>query len=159
MRRTSFEDMNCSIAQSMEVIGEWWTPLILRDLMFGIVRFDELQARLGIARNVLTDRLNRLVERDVVTRRRYQEHPERYEYRLTEKGADLWKVLNALREWGDRWEAPNGPPVEMVHRSCGHIASAALVCSECGEPLERRELQMVRGPGANAANPLPERTA
>src|SRR5688572_16482862 len=110
MKRISFHEMNCSVAQCLEVIGEWWTPLIVRDLLMGVSRFDDFLARLGISRNVLTERLNRLLEMGVVRKVAYQEHPERYDYRLTPKGADLWHVITAMREWGDRWESPAGPP-------------------------------------------------
>jgi DNA-binding HxlR family transcriptional regulator len=155
MRRKSFGDMRCSIAQTLEVIGEWWTLLIVRDLMMGVSRFDALQARLGIARNVLTDRLVTLVEAGVVERVRYQQHPERFEYRLTEKGTDLSSVLTALRQWGDRWAAPDGPPVEMVHDACGKVARVVPVCSECGEPVTPRDVTMVPGPGARGQSVLP----
>jgi DNA-binding HxlR family transcriptional regulator len=155
VRRKSFEDMRCSVAQTLEIVGEWWTLLIVRDLLVGVTRFDALQQRLGIARNILADRLTRLVETGVVERRMYQEHPERFEYRLTEMGADLWKVVTALREWGDRWVAPQGPPVELVHRHCGEVTHAEPVCAACGEPLHRRDIQLVPGPGAGDEPVLP----
>ena len=101
MRRTSFEDVRCSVAQALEVVGEWWTLLIVRDLFLGVRRFDGIQRRLGIARNVLTDRLDHLVARGVVERRPYQANPVRHEYVLTEKGKALWPVIEALRAWGD----------------------------------------------------------
>lgn len=148
VKRTSFASMNCSIAQGLEVFGEWWTLLIVRDLMLGVTRFDDLTDRLGIARNVLTARLDTLVEHGIVERVAYQDRPARYDYRLTEKGRDLWPVLNALRQWGDRWAAPDGPPVEIVHRSCGHTTTAVPVCSECREPLSLAGVKAVRGPGA-----------
>ena len=151
MRRKSFEDMRCSVAQALEIVGEWWTLLIVRDLMLGVTRFDDLQERLGIARNVLVDRLRTLVDAGVVERRKYQDGPERFEYRLTEKGADLWLVVTALREWGDRWAAPEGPPVEMVHRTCGEVTTVVPHCSACGEVLQRRDLRMVVGPGDGEA--------
>jgi DNA-binding HxlR family transcriptional regulator len=157
MRRTSFDGMNCSVAQCLEAIGEWWTPLLIRDLFMGVSRFDDFQARLGISRNILTERLNRLVELGVVDRIPYQHHPERYDYRLTEKGADLWLVMTAMREWGDRWAAPQGPPLEVVHRACGHLTTIVPTCSECGEVLERRDLRMVDGPGARERSVLPGR--
>ncbi|QGG94344.1 winged helix-turn-helix transcriptional regulator [Actinomarinicola tropica] len=147
MRRKSFEDMRCSIAQALEVVGEWWTLLVVRDLLLGVTRFEELQERLGIARNVLTDRLRTLVDAGVVERRKYQDNPERFEYRLTEKGRDLWVVVTAMREWGDRWSAPDGPPVELVHRTCGERTTLVPTCSSCGEVLERRDLVAVPGPG------------
>ncbi len=128
MRRASFEGMNCSVAKTLEVIGEWWTPLLLRDLFMGVSRFDEFQSRLGIARNVLTERLNRLIEAGVVEKRPYQERPERFDYRLTEKGRDLWPVITAMREWGDRWQSPQGPSVQLVHRACGNVMTTSLVC-------------------------------
>ena len=108
MKRTSFSGMSCSIAQTLEVVGEWWTLLILRDSFLGVTRFDEWQRRLGIARNVLSARLDALVEAGVLERRRYQEHPPRDEYVLTRKGTDLAPVLDAMRVWGDRYAAPDG---------------------------------------------------
>lgn len=147
--------MRCSVAQALEVVGEWWTLLIVRDLLLGVTRFDALQHRLGIARNVLADRLAGLVEAGVVEKARYQEHPERFEYRLTPKGRDLWTVVAALREWGDKWAAPHGVPVQVVHRRCGHVTQVVPACSACGELLERRDLQMVVGPGAGDDPVLP----
>ena len=115
--------MNCSVAQCLEVVGEWWSMLIVRDAFLGVTRFDDFQARLGISRNILNDRLNHLVDRGVLKRVAYQEHPPRSEYRLTDKGRDLWGVLTAMREWGDAWAAPKGPPLEVVHEACGHVSS------------------------------------
>ncbi|MET0738904.1 MAG: helix-turn-helix domain-containing protein, partial [Acidimicrobiales bacterium] len=103
MRRTSFEDMQCSVAQALEVVGEWWSFLIIRDAFLGVNRFGQFQDRLGIARNVLSTRLDALVEHGVLKRVAYQDNPVRHEYKLTEKGRDLWLSLTALREWGDRW--------------------------------------------------------
>lgn len=158
MKRTSFADMNCSIAQTLEVVGEWWTPLILRDLFLGVSRFDEFQSRLGISRNVLTERLAKLEEQGVVERVPYQDNPRRYDYRLTEKGADLWRLMTMMREWGDRWAAPDGPPVVTLHRDCGEVSEAVLVCSACNEPLEPRRLRALDGPGAGKASLIPSRT-
>lgn len=148
MRRASFDAMDCSVAQSLEVIGEWWTPLILRDAFLGIRRFGDFQQRLGIARNILATRLDTLVEHGVMVKVPYQDHPVRYDYKLTEKGRDLWLVITALREWGDRWEAPQGRPVEVVHRSCGEITSIVPTCSCCGEVLTPFDLDARPGPGA-----------
>src|SRR5580658_4336869 len=145
--------MHCSVAQCLEVVGEWWSMLILRDVFLGISRFDEFQERLGISRNILNQRLNRLVEAGVLAKVRYQEHPPRYDYRLTEKGRDLWPVLNAMRQWGDRWEAPNGPPVVMEHETCGHVGAFVPVCEHCREPLDRRAMTLRAGPGALAGHP------
>jgi DNA-binding HxlR family transcriptional regulator len=156
MRRASFDDMACSVAQSLEIIGEWWTPLILRDAFLGVTRFGDFQERLGIARNILTTRLDALVEHGVMKKVPYQEHPVRYDYKLTAKGRDLWLVVAALREWGDRWEAPDGPPVEVLHRTCGHVTHIVPTCSECGEVLSPFELGIRRGPGAKRTTPLRE---
>ena len=135
MRRTSFQGINCSVAQTLEVVGEWWTMLIIRDAFLGVTRFDRFHERLGISRNILTDRLDNLVEHGVLERRPYQENPVRYDYALTEKGQDLWLVLAAMRQWGDKWEAPDGPPVVLSHDSCGHLSEVVPTCSHCGETV------------------------
>jgi DNA-binding HxlR family transcriptional regulator len=101
VQRASFEDMNCSVAQCLEVVGEWWSLLIVRDAFLGVTRFDDFQARLEISRNILTQRLNRLVDNGVLKRVPYQDHPPRSEYRLTDKGRDLWHVVTAMRQWGE----------------------------------------------------------
>src|SRR3954447_6582854 len=120
MLKRSYDGQVCSIAGALELIGERWTLLIVRDLFLGVRRFDDLQRDLGIARNVLRDRLNRLVDEGVVRRRRYQERPERFEYVLTEKGVDLWPVLHSVMRWGDRYAAPEAGPATLVeHRGCG----------------------------------------
>jgi DNA-binding HxlR family transcriptional regulator len=147
VRRTSYEDVNCSVAQCLEVVGEWWSLMILRDVFLGVRRFDDFQARLGISRNVLNQRLSRLVEHGVLQRVPYQEHPPRCEYHLTDKGRDLWLVVTAMRQWGDKWAAPDGPPVDVIHTACGHVSQAVPTCSHCGEPLEARTLRPVAGSG------------
>jgi DNA-binding HxlR family transcriptional regulator len=137
MKRTSFAGMDCSIARTLEVVGEWWTFLVLRDAFRGVSRFDEFQQRLGIARNVLTARLNTLVEHQILERVPYQDHPVRYEYRLTERGLDLFPVLASLLRWGDRWApGPDGPPVVLFHEACGHDAQPVLTCSHCGSAVD-----------------------
>ena len=154
MRRTSFENMRCSIAQALEIVGEWWTLLVVRELLLGVSRFDALQDRLGISRNILTDRLRTLEHAGVVERRAYQHNPERFDYLLTDKGRDLWMVVTAMREWGDRWAAPQGPPTEMVHRTCGKVTTIVPTCSACGDTLRGGEFHMVEGPGGGV---LPQR--
>ena len=124
VQRTSFEDMTCSVARCLDVVGEWWSLLIVRDAFLGVTRFDDFQARLGISRNILSQRLNHLVDSGVLKRVAYCEHPPRSEYRLTRKGVDLWYVITAMRQWGDQWAAPGGPPVETRHTACGHIVTA-----------------------------------
>jgi DNA-binding HxlR family transcriptional regulator len=148
MERKSFSAMHCSIAQCLEVVGEWWTLLILRDVFLGVTRFDEFQARLGISRNVLNQRLVRLVEHGILVKAPYSEHPPRYDYRLTDKGRDLWPVITIMRQWGDKHAAPDGPPLELIHKPCGQIAEGLLSCSACGEPMDARNVRAVPGPGA-----------
>ncbi|HUC35999.1 MAG TPA: helix-turn-helix domain-containing protein [Acidimicrobiales bacterium] len=148
MERKSFADMHCSVAQCLEVVGEWWSMLILRDVFLGVTRFDDFQERLGISRNILNQRLGHLVEAGVLERVPYSDHPPRYDYRLTDKGRDLWPVLTTMRQWGDRYAAPDGPPVRVTHKSCGQTADAVMVCASCGEPLAARDVRAVAGPGA-----------
>jgi DNA-binding HxlR family transcriptional regulator len=157
VQRTSFEDMNCSVAQCLEVVGDWWSLLIVRDAFLGVRRFDDFQARLGISRNILNQRLTKLVDHGVLDRVPYQDNPPRASYRLTEKGRDLWHVLTAMRQWGDRWVAPQGPPLKMRHEACGRVVKAVTVCSHCGEPISPGSVTVEPGPGAVAADY--ERTA
>jgi DNA-binding HxlR family transcriptional regulator len=156
MRRASFEDMNCSIAKTLEIIGEWWTPLILRDAFLGVTRFDDFIDRLGIARNVLTARLETLVEAGVLERRMYDEARQRADYVLTEKGLALWPVMVTIRQWGDEWLVGEGnEPVQLVHKSCGEVANPYLVCDKCDERLERKALRAVDGPGRGDESLIP----
>lgn len=139
----------CSIAKSLEVVGERWTLLIVRDVMLGNRRFGELQRGLGVARNVLSARLQRLVEEDILERRAYQENPPRHEYFLTEKGLDLWPALVALLAWGDRHSPePDGPPMLIVHKQCGGEVSDRGICERCGEVLSAHDARQVPGPGS-----------
>lgn len=150
----TYDGQACSVARSLELIGERWTVLIIRDAFLGIRRFDDFQRSLGIARNVLQGRLERLVDGGILERVRYQERPERFEYRLTEKGTDLWPVVVALLEWGDRYAAPEGPPVILEHRGCGGHVNDRRICDECGALLERRDVRARRGPGIPEGRPL-----
>jgi DNA-binding HxlR family transcriptional regulator len=156
VRRASFEHMSCSIARSLEAIGEWWTLLIVRDAFFGVTRFDDFQERLGIARNVLATRLDTLVDHGVLERHCYDEARGRYDYQLTEKGKALWPVLVTLRQWGDEWVMGEGnEPVELVHKTCGQHTTAVLTCDRCGEALTRRKVRLVAGPGLDDPSILP----
>lgn len=151
MKRSSAQHLNCSVARSLEVLGEWWTLLIIRDAFFGVRRFEDFVADLRISRNVLTDRLATLVEHDILERRRYQERPDRFEYRLTDKGRDLFPVVVALMEWGDKWmsgPAVGGAPLVMSHTTCGHHITPAHRCGHCGEPLVASEVTAEAGPGS-----------
>jgi DNA-binding HxlR family transcriptional regulator len=153
-----YTDQACSIAAALEVVGERWSLLIVREIFLGVRRFDEMQADLGIARNVLDTRLKRLIEQGVLERRRYQEHPPRYEYLLTDKGVDLWPTLVELMRWGDQ-HAPRagGPPVLLEHRDCGGPLDDHRVCERCGARVSAREVRALAGPGASPAHPLHRR--
>ncbi|WP_025098074.1 helix-turn-helix domain-containing protein [Burkholderia sp. A1] len=141
-------EIPCSVARTLAVLGDRWTMLVLRNAFFGVRRFDAFQAQLGVTRHVLAERLARLVDEGIFVKLRYQERPPRYEYKLSEKGRDLYPVLLALTAWGDRWKDEGaGPPVLLRHRSCGHLVKPMMVCSECGEPLDPREIEPLPGPG------------
>src|ERR1700732_1229631 len=113
VERKSFSDMRCSVAQCLEVVGEWWSMLIVRDAFLGVTRFDQFQERLGISRKVLNQRRAHLVEAGVLVKVPYSDHPPRHDYRLTDKGRDLWPVVTTMRQWGDKYAAPDGPPLEL----------------------------------------------
>jgi DNA-binding HxlR family transcriptional regulator len=155
MLRNDYDGQVCSIAGALALVGERWSLLIVRDVMLGLRRFDELQAHLGIARNVLQRRLERLSEHGVLQRRLYEEHPPRYEYRLTEKGLDLWPTIVSLMSWGDRHAAPPaGPPVILEHRGCGGAVDEHRTCVACGAKLSVRDVRALPGPGATPDHPL-----
>lgn len=143
--------MNCSVARSLDVVGEWWTLLVVRNIMLGQRRFEAIQADLGIARNILSDRLTTLVAAGVVERVKYQDHPERFEYHLTEKGRDLYPVIAALMAWGDKWESPDGPPLLLRH-TCEGRGYPTMVCSACGEPIGIDAVRAKAGPGSRTAS-------
>jgi DNA-binding HxlR family transcriptional regulator len=159
MERKSFAAMDCSVAQCLEVVGEWWSMLIVRDAFLGVSRFDDFQRRLGISRNILQQRLGGLVEAGVLERVPYSERPPRHDYRLTDKGRDLWPVLTAMRQWGDRYAAPAGPPVQLRHKACGELTEAIFVCSSCGQPLEARGVEAIAGQGRSRAGERLQLTA
>ena len=146
-----FAEQNCSIAASLAIVGERWTLLIMREVLLGRRRFADIRAQLGVAPNILSDRLQTLVSHELLIRERYGKHPEALEYRPTPKGIDLTPVLVTLTAWGDRYAAPGGPPRVYVHTACGHDAAPELRCAHCGEPIDPRELRVRPGPGADAA--------
>lgn len=155
--RHDYPGQVCSIAKSLEVIGERWTLLIVRDVMNGQRRFDQLQGSLGVARNVLSARLARLVQEDILERRPYQSAPQRFEYFLTEKGLDLWPALIALIGWGDRHSiGPQGPPMLIVHKECGGRVSDRGICERCAKELGARDARALPGPGVDAPVPHAE---
>jgi DNA-binding HxlR family transcriptional regulator len=158
MKRTEFASWPCSIARSVDLLGDWWTPLVLREAFLGVRRFDDMQRELGIGRNVLTQRLKRLVDEGMLDRVLYQEKPDRHEYVLTDKGRDFYPVLAAMIAWGDRWlSGEEGPPIVLRHKACGHDMTAKVVCSECGEPVQARDVRARLGPGYPADTPPPGR--
>jgi DNA-binding HxlR family transcriptional regulator len=143
--------MHCSLGRSLEAVGDWWAPLIIRDISIGLNRFDQLAEDLGISRNLLATRLDDLIAKGIVERRQYSDRPARYEYGLTEAGVDLLPILMALVAWGDRWfTPPGGPPVRLVHTTCGHRCIAEVHCSACGERLNARDVIPRPGPGSVA---------
>ena len=150
MKRTSFAQFNCSLAQTLEVIGDWWTLMIVRDAFFGTTRFEAFQQDLGIARNILTQRLKHLVEQGVLARRPLAEGRRQCEYLLTEKGCDLLPVLLAATQWGDKW-APNrrGKRVVFVEATTGRPIAALAPCTAQGELLRMEEIEPRAGPGAS----------
>jgi DNA-binding HxlR family transcriptional regulator len=144
-------DQVCSIARALEVLGERWTLLVIRDVFNGKRRFDQIQENLGVARNVLSTRLALLVEEDILEKRAYQERPPRYEYFLTEKGLDLWPVMVGMLRWGDRHLAePTGPPMLVRHKGCDGLVDARGYCESCGKRLTARDAYTEFGPGAPA---------
>lgn len=152
MQRTSFSDFACSVAKTLDVVGEWWTPLILRDVFLGVTKFDLIQQDLGIPRKVLAERLSVLVDNGVLSRHAYRDGRTRHEYHLTEKGNDFITALIAMMNWGDRWlSGANGAPLHVLHSGCGGRVRAQLLCETCGTAVSHEDLQTEAGPGAREA--------
>src|SRR5438477_6613422 len=137
----TYESQNCSIARTLEVLGDRWTILLLRDAFLRVRRFEDFQRDLGIARNVLADRLQRLVDEDILERRRYQERPERFEYRLTAKGLELWPIVVEMLHWGDKHAIDGKPPLVLRHRDCGGEVGDRRICTRCGAELEATDVK------------------
>ena len=134
-------EARCSVARALSVVGDRWTMLLVREALLGTRRFDDFQPNTGASRAIVAERLRSLVAEGVLDRVRYQHHPERFEYRLTAKGRDLYPVVAALLAWGDRWApSPDGPPVRLVHRPCGHTIHPELACPDCGGPAGVRDV-------------------
>jgi DNA-binding HxlR family transcriptional regulator len=150
MSRVSLENWdrdNCSVGRAVELIGDKHTMLILRETFLRERRFDRIQRNTGIARNILSDRLNKLVGAGILERRLYQERPPRYEYRLTPRGIDLWPILVSLMEWGRR-HGGGDQPILLRHRDCGAVMTPHLACPGCGEALAARDVEALAGPEA-----------
>lgn len=149
----------CSIERVLAQTGDAWTFLILREAFFGVSRFDGFQKSLAAAPNILTDRLKKLVTHGLLEKRPYQERPQRFEYRLTEKGIDLYPAIVLIMRWGDRWlDAGEGAPLLLVHRSCGKVSRPVLVCDRCAEPIAARDMNWRAGPGAESGRERFSRT-
>jgi DNA-binding HxlR family transcriptional regulator len=146
-----FSGQNCSVAEALAVVGERWTLLIMREVLLGRRRFQDIREGTGVATNILSDRLATLVDHGVLRRERCGEQPDAFEYVPTRKGVDLWPVITSLLAWGDRYAAPGGAPRVVVHTTCGHDAHPALHCSHCGEELDPRAVATRPGPGADEA--------
>jgi DNA-binding HxlR family transcriptional regulator len=147
----TYDNEVCSIARSLEVVGERWSLIILRDALFaGSTRYGEFQRTLGIATNVLKDRLEGFVEAGIMRRHRYSDQPELHEYLLTEKGRELVPALIALSQWGDKWAAPDGPPMLYSHAACGSPVRHELVCDTCGRLEDHADVAARPGPGMPA---------
>ena len=142
MRRTRFDDAACPIARTTDLIGDWWTPLVMREAFSGRRRFDDFQAALEIPRAVLAQRLTRLVDEDMLTKVEYAAHPPRYEYRLTDKGRAFWDVLAAMWRFGSDWLWPNGPEVTLMSRDTGAEIRPAVVDENTGERFNIRTIKM-----------------
>ena len=150
MARTDFTEMICSVARTIGTVGEQWSLLIMRDAFLGVRRFEDFQRHLGIARNILSDRLGKLVDEGVLEKRRYSTRPERFEYRLTEKGHDMYPVLLTLQQWGDRWvlgDQEEDRPRRIIHKACENDITAILACNHCGGEVTARSVR---------AEPLPD---
>ena len=146
--KREFADWPCSLARTVDVFGDSWTLLIVRDALQGLTRFDEFKRSLNVAGNTLSDRLGRLVDAGVMTKRFYQDNPPRYEYLLTEKGRDFFPILTGMLAWGDRWlDDGAGAPVVLHHHEPDHKIVPRVVCSECGEPVVHSDIQFCVGPG------------
>lgn len=160
MLRRDYPKVDSSVAKALEVVGERWSLLIVRTIMHGNRRFSEMQESLGIARNVLSARLERLIDEGILERRAYSESPPRYEYFLTQKGLDLWPALIALLHWGERYSpTPGGPKRLIVHKECGGTVGERGICERCGQILTARDAKQVPGPGAKAAASAAEAAA
>jgi len=148
MKRTDLSQMPCSIARTSNLLGDWWTPLVLREAFYGVKRFDEFARRLGIGRNVLTQRLGRLVAEGILERQLYQDRPPRHEYYLTDKGRALFDILAAMIRWGDDWLADdNGVPIELYSKETGEKLRPVMVDEATKKPIDPRQVKVVKGPG------------
>jgi DNA-binding HxlR family transcriptional regulator len=146
MRRTRFDDALCPIARTTDLIGDWWTPIVMRDLMYGVRRFDDLQERLQISRATLAQRLDRLVAEKMLTKVAYQEHPPRFEYHLTQKGFEFWDVLAAMWRFGEDWMFDGAAPVMLTDKATGNPVRPVVVDANTGERINLKKMKIRRNP-------------
>jgi DNA-binding HxlR family transcriptional regulator len=145
MALAKITDEQCTISRPAALLGERWTLLLLRQIFLGTRRFEDFQSAMDISRSVLTERLATLVDEGILRRVAYKDARTRYEYRLTEKGLELWPVLMALRAWGNRWMAPEeGPSFDIHHRDCGGELEVKVDCADCGTGLGARDVRVIR---------------
>lgn len=148
MKWQELNTLPCSLARTLSVVGDRWTLLILRNAFMRTRRFDDFYSQLGITKHVLSDRLKKLVNEGVLEKKAYQEKPMRYEYRLTEKGLDLYPIIMSMVAWGDKWmDEGKGAPMLYLHKSCNHQTSPKLACSHCGDDINPRDMMPMPGPG------------
>ncbi len=155
MRKENFNHLECPLARSLNIVGEWWTLLVVRDLFYGITTFDALCRDLGIARNILADRLKKLQKRGVIENKKGTNGQRKTIYRLTQKGKDLFPVIMSLVAWADRWEAPEGPPILFLHGEERHPVHPVVICQNCEKPINATGIIPEMGPGARRPSRLP----
>ena len=147
MRSSQLVKMTCTIARSVDAIGDPWTIMIVKELFLGQKRFDDFQMYTGMSPHLLSVRMKKLEKHGIVQRLAYQQHPARYEYRLTQKGIDLWPILVALKDWSARWgKWPEGEPLTIRHKACSHVTSLKVVCSHCDLPMNARDVRQEMSP-------------
>jgi DNA-binding HxlR family transcriptional regulator len=153
MRNENFSHLECPLARTLSIVGEWWTLLIIRDLFYKINTFDTICEDLAISRNILTDRLKKLEKNGIIEKQLYVERPKRYKYQLTKKGKDLYPVILTMVAWAEQWESPKGKVVLLKHD--GHLIETTTICRKCGKAIEPRDVQVEIGPGASRPDVLP----
>lgn len=160
MKWEEIGDQPCSVARTLSVLGDRWTMLILRNAFMGVRRFDDFQRSLGLTRHVLSERLKRLVEHEILVKVPYVQRQERFEYQLTEKGLDLYPIILAMVQWADKWmDLGMGKPLEFTHKSCGKKINPKVVCSECNDQIYVQDVRVAAGPGYFAFVEQKQKTA
>lgn len=151
MSRAELSNMTCSVARTLEIVGDSWSLMVLRELFLGSRRFDDLRRQTGGSPHLISQRLKRMEAEGIVTRRAYQQRPVRHEYRLTDKGIDLWPVIVTLKDWGDRWgDWPDEVPLELVHKDCGHTTAVNITCTSCNATMSARDVRPQMSPAMTA---------